>query len=77
MVKPHFRGNHDAWWPLNLSSTSLVTAAPRQELPGGGESTKVVVADDNGDYGPVLKLRDDDRKHPWGGIVFSLEHYGG
>ena len=51
------------------------TPAPCQELPRGGESTKVAVTADNGDDRFILKLRDEDREHLRGSTVFSLEHH--
>jgi len=61
---------------VSKTQSSLRIPAPRQESPRG-ESTKVVVAANNGCDESILKLRDDRRKHLRGGIGISFEHHGG
>jgi hypothetical protein len=62
---------------VSETQSSLGILTPRQEFPGGGESTEVAVAVDNRDDRSVLKLWDNDRRCVWGSPRSSLEHHRG
>ena len=93
VIKSHFRGNCDLWWsvgfPFYIPSlgpgdtgvfqvqSSPGMLAPRQEFSGGGESTKGVATDNNGDDRSVLKLRNDGWRRLRPIPASSPEHHSG